>query len=134
MILTYPQDNVSLFCQRYFSLLLPCTTCVASRCNRGRIGTAFGLTRNSALYFNCLLFSRFGDNIFIPLSTHLLAVANNQHDAISPSYRPSTTVIIDYIWLAWSSHLSTHLTVGVAPNFNSLAVHLTPFNHCCWYS
>ena len=45
-LLTYPQDNVS-FCQRYFSLLLLCTTCVALKCNRGRIGTAFGLTRTN---------------------------------------------------------------------------------------
>jgi len=35
--------------------------------------------------------------------------ANNQHNVISPSSRPSTTLIVCYIWLAGSSHLSYHL-------------------------
>ena len=154
-------------CQRYFSLLLPCTTCVALRCNRGRIGTAFGLTRNSALYFNCLLFSRFGDNIFIPLFTRLLAVPilcpvevgfHRCYDRDLATHIPYFSFVLapqsrqirwhylsskkastrcfshqhflcvngmhftpcppltTNIWLAWSSHLSTHLTVGAAPN------------------
>ena len=44
--------------------------------NPGRMVTALGLTQGGALYFNCLPFLRFGDNTFIPLSTHLLAVPN----------------------------------------------------------
>ena len=46
--------------------------------NPGRMVTAFGLTQGGALHFNCLPFLRFGDNIFIPLSTHLLAVPSSR--------------------------------------------------------
>lgn len=115
------------FCQRYFSLLLPCTTCVALWCNRGRIGTALGLTRNSALYFNCLPFSRFGDNIFIPLSTRLLAAPNCVQGGTRFLPNGAAETLRHQkvnIWLAGSSHLSYHL---YSPSrhqiFNSLAVY-----------
>lgn len=57
--------------------------------------------------------------------------ANNQHNVISPSPRPSTTLIIRYIWLAWSSHLSTHLTVGVAPNIQFVGCSSHSIYHSC---
>ena len=42
--------------------------------NPSLVGEAIGLIQDGALHFNCLPFLKFGDNIFIPLSTHLLAV------------------------------------------------------------
>jgi hypothetical protein len=84
------------FCQRYFRQLLAYNSLKNLLAfNPGLTVKALGLTRNSALYFNCLLFSRFGDNIFIPLSTRLLAVPIlcQVEVEVSPMLRPGLATL-----------------------------------------